>query len=131
MKLRTYVAKAPTIQPFSSRNLRKSPLHEFNESSGAFFGVAGGWERPMFYIPDVGDDVKVPAEYDWYGYYGHPKRADTSMYEKIHDNEYANWSYSKRVSGLIRREVEHCRNECSIFDLTSFGKVRCFSVIKK
>ena len=41
----------------------------------------------------------------------------------INDNEYANWSYSKRVSNCIRQEVEHCRNECAIFDLTSFGKV--------
>ena len=77
----------------------------------------------MFYIPEVKEEMKVPAEYDWYGYYGHPKRAKSSLYEKVHDQEYANWSYSKRVSGLIRQEVEHCRKECSLFDLTSFGKV--------
>ena len=77
----------------------------------------------MFYIPELKNGLKVPHEYDWYGYYGHIKRPETSMYEKVHDTEYADWSYSKRVSGCIRQEVEHCRNECAIFDLTSFGKV--------
>ena len=78
----------------------------------------------MFYIPNLTNELKVPDEYDWYGYYGHPKRNETSMYQNVHDNEYATWSYSKRVSSIIRQEVEHCRNDCSIFDLTSFGKVR-------
>ena len=85
----------------------------------------------MFYAPDIKSDLKVPAEYDWYGYYEHPKRKEVSMYENIHDNEYANWSFSKRISGLIRKEVEHCRNECSIFDLTSFGKVGIKMKMKK
>ena len=75
----------------------------------------------MFYVSGMTDELKVPEEYDWYGYYNHSKRQ--SMYEDIHDNEYANWSYSKRVSNCIRQEVEHCRNECAIFDLASFGKV--------
>ena len=130
-KLRTYVPKAPTIQPLSSRNLRKSPLHNFHEKNGVFFGVTGGWERPMFYIPELKSDLKVPAEYDWYGYYEHPKRTEVAMYENIHDNEYANWSFSKRVSALIGKEVDHCRNECSIFDLTSFGKVRIKMKMRK
>ena len=103
--------------------MRKSPIHNYHEENGAFFGVAGGWERPMFYIPGLTNELSVPAEYDWYGYYDHPKRTETCMYEDVHENEYANWSYSKRVSGCIRQEVEHCRNECAIFDLTSFGKV--------
>lgn len=117
------MVKPPTIQPFASRNLRKTPLHDYHEHNGAFFGVAGGWERPMFYIPELKDKLKVPENYDWYGYYGHAKRNDTSTYEKVHNSEYANWSYSKRVSGCIRKEVQNCRNECVIFDLTSFGKV--------
>ena len=77
----------------------------------------------MFYIPELKNELKYPYPYDWYGYYDHAMSTEPSMYEKIHDLEYANWSYSKRVSGCIREEVEHCRNECSIFDLTSFGKV--------
>ena len=115
--------KAPTIQPYACRNIRKSPLHKYHEENGAFFGVAGGWERPMFYMPTLSNELKVPDQYDYYGYYGHQKRSPSSMYEEIHEKEYANWSYSKRVSSCIRDEVKQCRNECAIFDLTSFGKV--------
>ena len=123
LKLRTYVVKAPTIQPYACRNLRKSPIHDYHEENGAFFGVAGGWERPMFYISPFKNELTVPTEYDWYGYYDHQKREEMSMYEDVHENEYANWSYSKRVSDCIRQEVDHCRHECAMFDLTSFGKV--------
>ena len=76
----------------------------------------------MFYIPELKDKLKVPEPYDWYGYYGQTKNEE-SLYEQVHDSEYANWSYSNRVSGSIQNEVEHCRTECALFDLTSFGKV--------
>ncbi len=31
---------------------------------GAFFGSRGGYEVPLFYLPNTGDGLKVP-DYDW------------------------------------------------------------------
>ena len=37
---------------------------------GAFFGVAAGWERPLFFLPAEAEagDLRPRAEYDWYGH---------------------------------------------------------------
>ena len=82
----------------------------------------------MFYMEGVKNELKVPEVYDYYGYYGHEKRKEISLYEKVHDKEYGNWSFSSRISNWIREEVNHCRNECAIFDLTSFGKVLIYNL---
>lgn len=49
-ELRSYWAKVPTLQRLAGRNLRFSPLHEKLLAKGAFFGQAGGFERPMFFL---------------------------------------------------------------------------------
>ena len=46
------------------RNLRTSPFHEKLANQGAFFGQAGAYERPLFYLKDKGDELTVP-KYDW------------------------------------------------------------------
>ena len=46
-----------------------SPLHETMAARGAFFGVAAGWERPLFFLPEAeAGDLRPRAEYDWYGH---------------------------------------------------------------
>jgi sarcosine dehydrogenase len=122
-ELRTYWVKFPTLQKMSGRNMRLGPLHQRLSEAGAFFGNTGGFERPLFYLKDVAPcDLKV-RDYDFYGYYGHQKHK-MSVYEDVLKQEYAKWSFSKRVSGAIRQEVQKCRNSAVIFDLSSFGKVR-------
>ena len=70
------------MQRYSGRNLRKSPFHDKIAKSGAFFGCAGGFERPMFFLGDMtNNELEIPP-YDYYGYYGNQKRSQ-SMYEKV------------------------------------------------
>ena len=46
----TYWVKYPTLQRMSGRNLKHSPIHEKMAENGAFFGSAGGYERPLFFL---------------------------------------------------------------------------------
>ena len=64
---------------------------------------------------------EVP-EYDWYGFYGHQR--NVSRYEQIMREDYARWTYAPYVPDVIRNEVEQCRENVALFDLSSFGKVK-------
>ncbi len=79
----------------------------------------------MFFLRDLTENELAVPGYDYYGYYGH-KKNPTSMYEAVLTKEYAQWSYGKRVSNAIGSEVQQCRNEIAMFDLSSFGKVSIF-----
>ena len=46
----TYWVKYPTLQRMSGRNLKHSPIHQKMAENGAFFGSAGGYERPLFFL---------------------------------------------------------------------------------
>ena len=118
-EVRTYWVKYPTLQRMAGRNMYQSAFHEKLLKQGAFFGQAGGIERPIFFLKGT-VDLSVP-NYDWYGYYGH-KRVH-STYEKIMTQEYARWEYSTRISEAIKNEVQACRENVALFDLSSFGKV--------
>lgn len=63
-QVRTYWIGYPTKQPLAARNLLLSPFHEDTSRQGAFYGVSGGVEAPRFYMPEFGEDLRVP-EYDW------------------------------------------------------------------
>ena len=112
----------PTLQPYAGRSVRVNPMDEFHRRHGAFMGHTSGWERPMFYLPDLATSLDCP-DYDWYGFYGHRKRTAKTEYETVHEEEFAPYTYSKRVSQAIREEVQHCRKKVALFDQTSFGKV--------
>ena len=47
-----YKPQWPHYQPETSRNVRKSTLHERWVARGASFGEGMGWERPMWFAPD-------------------------------------------------------------------------------
>lgn len=63
-QVRFYWTAFPTDQMLGGRNLRLSPLHQACQEQGAFFGSTGGWERPLFFVPEMGESLRVP-EYDW------------------------------------------------------------------
>ncbi len=122
-EVRTYWVKYPTLQRMAGRNLHHSPFHAQLMSQGAFFGSAGGIERPLFFLAQPGLNLSVP-QYDFYGYYGHKRVKST--YESLMRNEYAQWAYTARVSNAIRAEVKACREDVALFDLSSFGKVSIY-----
>ena len=49
-EVRTYWVKYPTLQRMAGRNFKHSPIHEKMAENGAFFGSAGGYERPLFFL---------------------------------------------------------------------------------
>ena len=36
----------------AGRNFKHSPIHKNMAENGAFFGSAGGYERPLFFLDD-------------------------------------------------------------------------------
>ena len=87
-----YAMHWPFRQPETSRNIRKSPLHDRLAAQGACFGETYGWERADWYAP-----------------------GETSpQYEYSYGRQ--NWFENNRA------EHEAVRNNVGIFDLTSFAK---------
>ena len=87
-----YAMHWPFRQPETSRNVRKSPLHDRLAAKGACFGETYGWERADWFAPG---EVSPQYEYS----YGRQ-----------------NWFENTRA------EHEAVRNNVGIFDQTSFAK---------
>ena len=87
-----YAMHWPFRQPETSRNIRKSPLHDRLAAQGACFGETYGWERADWYAPDL----------------------ESPQYEYSYGRQ--NWfEYSCREHNAVRTGV-------GIFDQTSFAK---------
>ncbi|MEM7345702.1 MAG: FAD-dependent oxidoreductase [Chloroflexota bacterium] len=82
----------PFYQYETSRNVRKSPLHDRLAAKGACFGEVAGWERANWYAPEGVDPV----------------------YEYTYGRQ--NWFE------YCRREHEATREAVGLFDQTSFAK---------
>ena len=52
----------PNLEPETSRNARKSAIHDRLASAGAYFGTSGGWEFPNWFAPE---GVEPTLEYSW------------------------------------------------------------------
>jgi len=87
-----YAMHWPFRQPVTSRNVRKSPLHDRLAAKGACFGETYGWERADWYAPG----------------YASPQ------YEYSYGRQ--NWFEN------VRAEHEAVRHNVGIFDQTSFAK---------
>lgn len=89
-----YAPHWPHRQHETARGVRRSPLHERLEESGACFGELNGWERPMFFArADLG--VEPVWTYSW----GRPDWHDANAAEHA----------------AVRENV-------GLFDQTSFSK---------
>lgn len=89
-----YADHFPYRQMATSRNIRRSPLHEHLKARGAVFGEVAGWERANWFARD-GQEREY--RYSW-------KRQ--------------NWFDNQREEHLA------VRNGVGLFDMTSFGKIR-------
>jgi len=124
--VRVYWPPYPSQQPLAARNRFLSPIHQDMAKRGAFFGEAGGWERPQFFLPEEEKALKI-EEYDWYGYgetYGSEAELRTNYrYKQVLEEEWAQWSQSDRLVKSVEREVHTCRSDHALFDNSSFGKL--------
>ena len=89
-----YADHFPYRQMATSRNVRRSPLHEHLKARGAVFGEVAGWERANWFARE-GQEREY--RYSW-------KRQ--------------NWFNNQREEHLA------VRNGVGLFDMTSFGKIR-------
>ncbi|RCW83617.1 GcvT family protein [Phyllobacterium bourgognense] len=89
-----YADHFPYRQMATSRNIRRSPIHEHLRARGAVFGEVAGWERANWFAKE-GQEREY--RYSW-------KRQ--------------NWFDNQRDEHLA------VRNNVGLFDMTSFGKIR-------
>ncbi|ESY76242.1 FAD-dependent oxidoreductase [Mesorhizobium sp. LNHC221B00] len=89
-----YADHFPYRQMATSRNVRRSPLHEHLKARGAVFGEVAGWERANWFARE-GQEREY--RYSW-------KRQ--------------NWFDNQREEHLA------VRDKVGMFDMTSFGKIR-------
>jgi 4-methylaminobutanoate oxidase (formaldehyde-forming) len=89
-----YADHFPYRQMATSRNVRRSPIHEHLKARGAVFGEVAGWERANWFAKE-GQEREY--RYSW-------KRQ--------------NWFDNQREEHLS------VRNNVGLFDMTSFGKIR-------
>lgn len=89
-----YADHFPYRQMATSRNVRRSPLHEHLKARGAVFGEVAGWERANWFARE-GQEREY--RYSW-------KRQ--------------NWFDNQREEHLA------VRSKVGLFDMTSFGKIR-------
>ncbi|TIQ92206.1 MAG: FAD-dependent oxidoreductase, partial [Mesorhizobium sp.] len=89
-----YADHFPYRQMVTSRNVRRSPLHEHLKARGAVFGEVAGWERA-----------------NWYARPGQEREYRYSWKRQ-------NWFDNQREEHLA------VRNGVGLFDMTSFGKIR-------
>ena len=93
-----YADHFPYRQFESSRNVRRSPIHQRLEENGACFGEVNGWERPNWFLPEVARKAGEVAQYQY------------------------SW---KRQNWFDYNAAEHkaVREKVGFFDLSSFGKI--------
>ncbi|MCP9231265.1 FAD-dependent oxidoreductase [Mesorhizobium sp. LMG 17147] len=89
-----YADHFPYRQMATSRNIRRSPLHEHLKARGAVFGEVAGWERA-----------------NWFARPGQEREYRYSWKRQ-------NWFNNQREEHLA------VRNGVGLFDMTSFGKIR-------
>ncbi|MER8989891.1 FAD-dependent oxidoreductase [Mesorhizobium sp. M0408] len=89
-----YADHFPYRQMATSRNIRRSPLHEHLKARGAVFGEVAGWERA-----------------NWFARPGQEREYRYSWKRQ-------NWFDNQREEHLA------IRNGVGLFDMTSFGKIR-------
>ncbi|MES0028172.1 MULTISPECIES: FAD-dependent oxidoreductase [unclassified Mesorhizobium] len=89
-----YADHFPYRQMATSRNVRRSPLHEHLKARGAVFGEVAGWERA-----------------NWFARPGQEREYRYSWKRQ-------NWFDNQREEHLA------IRNGVGLFDMTSFGKIR-------
>eukprot|EP00998_Keelungia_sp_KM082_P007743 NODE_392_length_2007_cov_61.223936_g385_i0.p1 GENE.NODE_392_length_2007_cov_61.223936_g385_i0~~NODE_392_length_2007_cov_61.223936_g385_i0.p1 ORF type:complete len:658 (-),score=168.95 NODE_392_length_2007_cov_61.223936_g385_i0:34-1899(-) len=87
----------PRFEAESSRKVRMTPLYDRLQKKNARFGQKFGWERPVYFVPE-GVELPKSTEDGYYTY-------DRPVWQEFVD-----------------AEVNHTRNNVSVFDMSSFSK---------
>lgn len=87
-----YQMSWPNREMETSRDARRSPLHDKTSARGACYGQSAGWERPLWYAPA---GIKPEISYSF-------KKQNWATY--------------------VAAEVKACRNSAAIFDQSTFAK---------
>ena len=89
-----YAMHWPAKQPYTARGLRRLPLDRVYRDAGAAMGQVAGWERPLWFEPEIGADG--PA----FGY----SFVEPSWFPTVHE------------------EVRATREGVALYDLTTYAK---------
>lgn len=121
----TYLPHYPREQLESVRGCGlKSPLYKKLVEKGGIFGEGYGWERAMYFLESAKEEklhascVERPQN-SWEELSPCPSEAVSVPH--------GHYSFKWRKSGWFaqeQREALHCRRECSLFDMSPFGKIR-------
>ncbi|KAJ9576450.1 hypothetical protein L9F63_006663 [Diploptera punctata] len=110
-----YYIVFPNDERIAGRNFRTGPFHEELVRAGCVFQERQGWERPGWFCKE--GPVPVP-KYDWFGAYGHPHNTDHRYEEQLKKDH----TFVQEQSLQIGEECLACREQVSVFDLSSIGK---------
>lgn len=109
-----YAMHWPFRQFETSRNVRKSPLHDRLEKVGACFGEVGGWERANWYSP-AGIEAKYKYTYgrqNWFDYSGKEHKAVRENVGLFDQTSFANFLLQGRDAEKVLNQV--CANNISV-----------------
>ena len=84
----------------TTRGLRRSSLYNELNKASAIWGSKYGWERPSYFLPPPPANNK------------HTTLEETYTFDK------PSWL------PIVNAEIDACRNQVAIFDMTSFTKIR-------
>jgi len=109
-----YAMHWPFRQFETSRNVRKSPLHDRLEKHGACFGEVGGWERANWFAPE-GVEAKYEYTYgrqNWFDYSGEEHKAVRENVGLFDQTSFANFLLQGRDAEAVLNQV--CANNVSV-----------------
>ena len=109
-----YAMHWPFLQPETSRNVRRSILHDKLLAEGACFGEMAGWERPNWFAPD---GVVPKYEYsfgrqNWFEYSGEEHRACRENVALFDQSSFVKYIFKGRDAERILNRV--CANNVSV-----------------
>ena len=109
-----YAMHWPFLQPVTSRNVRRSILHDKLAEQGACFGEMAGWERPNWFAPPGG---KPEYEYsyarqNWFEYSGEEHRASRENVVLFDQSSFTKYLFKGRDVEQILNRV--CANNVSV-----------------
>ena len=104
----------PHLQFETARNVRLSPLHRRLKARRASFGVAAGWERPMWYAPE---GVEPVTEYsfgrqNWFPYSAEEHRAVRETVGLFDQTSFAKFMMQGRDAEAVLQRI--CANDVSV-----------------
>jgi len=109
-----YAMHWPFRQFETSRNVRKSPLHDRLEKQGACFGEVAGWERANWFAPE-GVEAKYEYTYgrqNWFEYSADEHKAVRENIGLFDQTSFANFLLQGRDAEKVLNKV--CANDIAV-----------------